>query len=103
MTICRGTNPTLTFNFPFELALSNCDISFAQKGFIIISKSLNDCSIDGKTLSISLSQTETMLLNPGTVTIQFRICQNNKFLNSNCITAGVADVINGEILPEVSQ
>ena len=71
----RGTTPTLEFELPFETALlAEAWVTFAQSGKNILDKNLADCVCNGSTLSVRLTQEETLALNCGCVTeIQLRV------------------------------
>lgn len=62
----RGTTPTLVFTLPFAVDnLAAAWITIAQNKNIIIDKALGDCVCDGNTLSVALSQSETLQLTNG--------------------------------------
>lgn len=55
----RYTTPTLTFNLPFEVSyLSDAYVTIVQSNKII-EKSYSDCTVQDKTLSVTLTQEET--------------------------------------------
>ena len=60
----RGTTPSYTFTFPFAVStLSTLYISFGQAmDEIAISKSLTDCTVDGNSVTVSLTQSDTLAL-----------------------------------------
>lgn len=60
----RGTTPTLTFNLPFAAStLSAAYITFAQFGASVFEKALTDCTASGQALTVTLTQSDTLLLN----------------------------------------
>lgn len=57
----RGTTPTLEFTLPFDTSLLTAAfITLAQSGRVIIDKSLADCTCSGQTLTLVLTQEETL-------------------------------------------
>ena len=57
----RGTTPlyTLTLSVPIEL-ISKLRINWAQNGEILLTKKETDCNINGNTVSVKLTQEETL-------------------------------------------
>lgn len=73
----RGTTPTLTFTLPIKAnTITLMNLALSQFGRVLVSKGLADSTIDGKTVSFTLTEEETLKLN-GTsnsgVEIQLRI------------------------------
>lgn len=59
--IPRGTTPDLKFTLPFDTAvLAECWVTLAQRGRVIINKTLSECKTEGKVLTVSLTQEETL-------------------------------------------
>ena len=59
----RGTTPTLTFTLPFPSSkLTLCNVAFAQEGNVVLEKDLSDCQIGENTLTVQLSEEETLQL-----------------------------------------
>lgn len=105
----RGTTPTLQFVLPFEANIIDVlDIAFAQQlqpyvpAQIVLDKSLSDCTIDGNTVSLVLSQEDTLALSSAQdVEIQLRILSNGSALASQIITVPVGRIgPAGDIVPE---
>ena len=58
-----GSTPTNTFRLPFDTStLSNVRIVYAQDDEIVITKNKNDCTLDGNTIKVTLTQEETLKL-----------------------------------------
>lgn len=58
----RGTTPTIVFNLPFSAdTVSNCEVYFSQADNLIVTKTYEDCVLEGTTLSVTLSQADTLL------------------------------------------
>ena len=59
----RGTTPTVTFNLPFNVnTIQNVEVYFAQNDERLFTKGYNDCVLSGTTLSVTLKQRDTLLL-----------------------------------------
>lgn len=59
----RGTTPTLNFTLPFDCStITVCSIAFAQDEVIVLEKTLTDCQMNGRVLSVELTEEETLLL-----------------------------------------
>lgn len=73
----RGTTPTFTFKLPFQAStLTAAVVSFRQLGGVSIDRSLADCTVSGDTLSVSLTEAETLSLRAMTLyplEIQLRV------------------------------
>ena len=56
----RGTTPTVTYNFPFAVSsIVKFRMYFLQGNDTILTKSESDCTFDGQTVSVTLTQNET--------------------------------------------
>ena len=63
MSIDRGTNPENTFTLPFELtAPQQVWLTYAQDDVIIIDRDKETITISGNTLTVKLTQDETLKL-----------------------------------------
>ena len=71
----RGTTPTHTFNIPFEASdIEAARIIYAQNDKEIFTKTVADCSLNGNSISVKLTQEETFLFNCNyPVQIQLRV------------------------------
>lgn len=71
----RGTTPTFEFTLPMltdEIAAGY--ITFAQDGSVVIDKDLADCTCAGSTVTLHLTQEETLKLSQNTSTeLQMRV------------------------------
>lgn len=90
----RGTTPTFTFTLDFAAdTIDLLNIAMAQNEQVKISKSLKDCEISGNTISITLTETETLSLEVGTLSIQLRVGIGNSRLASGITTVPVEDIL----------
>ena len=97
----RGTTPTHTFTIPFDVAnVSDALIVYAQNDLEILRKTAPHCHMDGNTISVELTQEETLKFNcHKKVQIQVRVLTTEgKALASNIITADVEKCLSNEVL-----
>ena len=72
----RASTPTFTFTLPFDIdTIADCVITFDQDDENILEKTMDDIIIDetAKTLSVQLTQTETLLFETGKANVQVNI------------------------------
>lgn len=61
MATIRGTTPTVTFNLPFSVStIRNCEVYFSQNDSLLVTKGIEDCTLSGTTLTVTLSQSDTL-------------------------------------------
>ena len=68
----RGTTPTNTFTVPVDLRTATVFVDYEQEGKIVLEKTGDDLTITETTVSLTLSQEDTLLFKPGRVLIQIR-------------------------------
>ena len=82
----RGTTPTITFTLPFDgSGITVLNLCFAQKGEVILEKTLQDCVMEGSTLQVRLSEAETLLFDhrKGMVEMQLRLgCEETRMASN---------------------
>lgn len=70
----RGTTPQLTFTLPEAISITALYITFKQGDTVAFEKTLDDVSVDGKVITLTLTQEDTLRLNaPHAVQIQLRL------------------------------
>ena len=71
----RGTTPTHVYDLPFGVEnVAKVRILYAQHGEVKIIKTEEDCKMSGKTISVQLTQRDTLdLLGNTFVDIQLRV------------------------------
>lgn len=63
MTTVRGTTPTIRFKLPFLTSeISKIEVYFGQPN-LLVTKTTEDCTLDGKIVSVMLSQEDTLMFN----------------------------------------
>lgn len=103
----RGTTPTLKFslynkdgsNFDTNL-VENIRVAFAQKGVLIIEKDTDACDLVGNTVSVTLSQEETLLFDYNAfVEIQLKIkTQGERVVATDTIRVACGKILCEEII-----
>lgn len=102
----RGTTPTLEFTLPFDTdTIDALNIAFSQKtkaycdARLVLEKALEDCTVSGKTISLTLSQEDTLLLDASQdVEIQLRVLSGESALASQIIKVPVGRILRDGVL-----
>lgn len=76
----QGTTPTHTFNITLDTTnIAELLITYAQFGKVVLRKEKADCTIDGNSVAVKLTQEDTFLFDDtGAVEIQIRCKDNNQ-------------------------
>lgn len=71
----RGTTPTYRFRLPVEqVNVKRLEITYIQGGKVILEKEKEDCTFEGNTALLKLTQEETFMFKEGSkVQIQVRL------------------------------
>lgn len=96
----QGTTPTIqiTINDIDLNEMQNIYVVFEQNGYIL-KKESSDLDIEGNTISVSLSQEETLNFKEGTCNIQLRmITRGGVAIASPIKTTKVYRVLNKEVI-----
>ena len=97
----RGTTPTLTFTLPIEAdTITLLNIAFSQRRRIVFEKSLDDVEVYDNTITLTLSETETLkLMSDGSdVEIQLRVGVGDVRLASEIFRVSVDRILKDGIL-----
>ena len=98
----RGTTPTHIFQIPFNTSqIKELKILYAQSNEILLEKRMRDCTIDGDTITVHLTQEETFLFDckKNRVEIQIRILTtNDELLSSTIMNVPVSRCLDNEVL-----
>lgn len=94
----RGTTPTLTFKLPFDTELlAEVWVTLSQVGKIVLNKDLKQLQRTGDTLTLTLTQEETLKLTHGVATeIQVRA----RTIDGNALASQIIAVPTEEILKD---
>lgn len=96
----KGTTPTHTFKLPFDTSnIKKVMVIYAQNEKELFHKDTDECRLNGKKVSVTLSQEETLQFNhKRNVQIQVRVLTNNdvavasqikEVAIQNCLNSGV--------------
>ena len=99
--IMRGTTPKNIFTIPFSTALiKDLRISYGQNHKELFVKDIYDCELVGNSITVCLSQEDTLKLNCGLrLEIQVRVLtEGNEVLTSEIIVVDVGRCLNDEVL-----
>ena len=97
----RGTTPTHTFTTPFDAALlAAVEVTYAQQDVVVFRKDKRDCECSGHTVSVTLSQEDTLLLDHNyNVQVQLRVLTlDGTALASREIVLSVGKCLSGEVI-----
>jgi iron-sulfur cluster repair protein YtfE (RIC family) len=96
-----GTTPTHTFQIPINAEMvKSVEITYCQGGEIILQKYTEDCTIEGNTISTTLTQEDTFEFNDKiNVEIQVRILDfTGAAMASNIMTVDVKKCLSKDVL-----
>lgn len=91
----RGTTPTFSFELPIQAStLTKLSITFRQPGGESIEKTLNDVTRSGQTVTVTLTEAETLSLKAArTLDIQLRAGVGDTRLASQVWTVPVKQIL----------
>ena len=101
MAIRQGTTPTHTFTVPFDTSdLKTVHIAYAQCEQVLFVKSGEDITLGGNTIVTTLTQEETLKINPSkVVAIQVRVVTHaNDALASDIMLVSAEWCLEKEVL-----
>jgi hypothetical protein len=96
----RGTTPTHTWVLPFDASLlKEVSITYMQNEEIIVKKTEEDCTMEGNKISITLTQEDTLKLEPKVrTTVQLKVMtQNKSVMATKPKSISVSDVQDKEV------
>lgn len=96
----RGTTPTFTFNLPFDVSNVKAAYITIRSKRVEIEKGLEDCTLDGTTITTTLTQEESLMLpRSKQAQIQLRVLtQNGTALATSIFTVQVEDVLKEDVI-----
>ena len=97
----RGTTPTHNFILPIDTNTIKCvRVTYAQNDKVILTKEATDCTLSGNTVSVKLTQEDTLALDCHyEVDIQVRaLTLGNDALASDIYRVSVAKCLDGGVL-----
>lgn len=95
----RGSTPTNTFSVDIDLRDATIFVDYEQKGNIVLEKTGDDLTVTEDSITLELSQEDTLKFVPGSVLIQIRyVFANGAADASNIISTTFERIIkDGEI------
>lgn len=102
----RGSTPTNTFRLSIDLSQATVYIDYEQGGDIVIEKTGDDLTFgedeQGYTITLELSQEDTLAFRSGSVDIQLRYVMPNGAADaSNIVSTNVARIIKDGVIEHV--
>ena len=95
----RVTTPTHIFHLPFDTSgILRLILTYSQDGKTILEKTEEEVTMDENTISVTLTQEETLLFETQPVYIQFRIKMGESVLASKKLKLSVYEVLNEEVM-----
>lgn len=98
----RGTTPKFTFQLPIEAAsLTKLSVAFRQAGRALIEKGPEDCTLDGMTVTTTLTEEETLSLTSSPsipLEIQLRAAVDEERMASQVFTVTVERILKDGVL-----
>lgn len=92
-----GTTPELTFNLPFDTSnIKSLYVTIKDKNKrMVLEKTEADCTLSGDTVTLELSQEETLLFEERTkARMQIRVLtKNDKALKSQVFTLDIGELL----------
>ena len=100
--VIRGTTPEHEFDLPYDKEMiEDVRVIYGQKGKGILTKSLSDCTIGDKKISVSLTQEETFLFKPGKplyIEIRVKLTNEKVVRTEDPIALRVVDSMSEEVI-----
>lgn len=97
----RGTTPTHIFTLPFDVSLVKAVmVIYAQKDQEVFTKGTNDCELEGNTISVRLTQEDTLKLkHKNNVQIQIKVLtEANDALVSDIVSVKCGQCLSDEVM-----
>lgn len=97
----RGTTPTHIFQIPFDTGLlKEVRVSYAQEDKVIVEKKTEDCKMDGDTISVTLTQADTLLFSHRKIVeLQLKVwTKSGSCLATLVMRKDVSEILNEEVL-----
>lgn len=97
----RGTTPKMDFVLPFDVdSIAESYITFVQNNNIVFDKSFSECESHENTLTLRLTQEETLKLSDGNaVEIQIRVrTKSGEAMASNIIRVNTERILRDGVI-----
>lgn len=97
----RGTTPKHTFTIPFDTStITDVRITYGQEDTVLFTKKMADCVLEGKTISVTLTQEETLKFDASKLAqIQLKVKTNNgDVLSTDILVVYVGKCLDTEVM-----
>ena len=97
----QGTTPTHTFLLPFDTSnIKAFEITYAQHDSILITKRLDDCTLEGDVVTVELSQEDTFKFDITTqIQMQLRVLTiTNQAYATDILLTSISKSLSKEVL-----
>lgn len=100
----RGTTPEFIFSLPFKCSsIAKLNIAFSQNNKVVLNKSASDCEMSGNTISLRLSEEDTLSLDSRyRVEVQLRFQCGEKKYASDIYSRSVWRILNDGLLDDIT-
>jgi hypothetical protein len=91
----RGTTPTFIFSLPFDVSNIKSAYITIKSRWTEVEKAVTDCSLNGTTITVKLTQEETLALPESQIAgVQLRVLTNdNEALASDVFPIKVEEIL----------
>lgn len=95
----RGSTPTNTFTVEIDLTGATLFVSYEQNGRVVLEKTGDDLTVTAKSITLELTQEDTLSFVPGEVLIQIRyVFPNGAADASNIIRTSFERIIKDGVI-----
>lgn len=99
----RGTTPINTFTLDIDLSEATVFITYEQRGRVAFEKTGSDLTFDGSgttyTITVTLTQEDTLSLEPGKVFVQIRaVYADGSAIASNIVTTTAEAILKDGVI-----
>ena len=95
----RGSTPTNTFTVDIDLTGATLFVSYEQKGCVVLEKTGSDLTVTATSITLELSQEDTLKFTTGEVLIQIRyVFPNGQADASNIIKTTFERIIKDGVI-----
>lgn len=96
----RGTTPTNIFNVNVDLTGAEVIyVTYKQSDSVVVEKEKGDCTVTSESISVMLTQEDTLKFNTGPVEIQIRArFPNESAIASNIMKTTVTRILKGGVI-----
>lgn len=95
----RGTTPTNVFNVNVDMTGATVFVTYSQYGKVVVEKTGEDLTVAADSVTVVLSQADTVKFQAGNVSIQIRYVTAGGFADaSNVIMVNVGQILKDGVI-----